>query len=195
MPSTATLWGIASITLATIQYIPYLRSIFGGHSRPHAFTWLVWGLQAVIVFFAQLAKSAGAGTWTTGYTALFCTVIFTLALSRGEKKIVWLDWVTLSCAVLAIVLWIVTKDPLLAVIFTTIAGVLGWVPTVRKSIDKPYEESFASFSIAMVKWFCATMAVESASVTTVLYPATCVITTLMFLSLLVVRRNKLKVAA
>lgn len=37
------LLGLLSAFLAVVSYIPYLRSIFVANTRPHAFTWLVWG--------------------------------------------------------------------------------------------------------------------------------------------------------
>lgn len=37
------LLGLLSAFLAVVSYVPYLRSIFVANTRPHAFTWLVWG--------------------------------------------------------------------------------------------------------------------------------------------------------
>jgi hypothetical protein len=192
MQNNEILWGVGSILLATIQYGSYFKGIFSGKVKPHAFTWLVWGIQSGTTFFAQLVKNAGPGTWVTGYTTVFCVFIFALALSRGEKKIVKLDWAALVCALFSIVLWVVTQDPLIAVILATSAGALGWIPTVRKSIHKPNEESLTAYNIACMKWVSATVAVTSISWTTLLYPASSAIMTFMFIVMVLIRRAQLK---
>ena len=192
MTSNETSWGLASLVLTTIQYIPYFRGIFTGRVKPHVFSWLVWALPAGITFFAQIAKGAGAGAWATGYTTLLCIAVFILSLSRGEKKIVLLDWVTLFCALLAIAVWAMTDDPLGAVILATIANGLGFIPTVRKSIEKPYEESIISYCFSTTKWFCSIIAAQSMTVTTLLFPIASVIMALAFTGFVLMRRDQLK---
>jgi hypothetical protein len=53
--------GLLSLLLSVASYVPYVRSIFVANTKPHAFTWLVWGAVMAIAFFAQLSDRAGAG--------------------------------------------------------------------------------------------------------------------------------------
>ena len=79
--------GAVAVVINFIGYVPYFRDIFRGATKPHVFSWFVWGLVTGIVFFAQLAKGGGAGAWVTGLSSFFCLVIACLAFFRGEKEI------------------------------------------------------------------------------------------------------------
>jgi glutathione S-transferase len=79
------LLGLLSAFLAVVSYVPYLR--FVANTRPHAFTWLVWGSVMAIAFLAQLSDRAGAGSWGTGLSAAFCLGIGVIAPFRGETPI------------------------------------------------------------------------------------------------------------
>jgi hypothetical protein len=96
---------LASLLIAVASYVPYVRSIFVANTKPHAFTWLVWGTVMAIAFFAQLSDMAGAGSWATGLSAAFCLGIGVLALFRGEKHITRGDWIAFLATFLAIPLW------------------------------------------------------------------------------------------
>jgi hypothetical protein len=44
------MFGLLSLFLAVVSYVPYVRSILVGSTKPHAFTWLVWGTVMAIAF-------------------------------------------------------------------------------------------------------------------------------------------------
>jgi hypothetical protein len=47
------IFGAASLILAVVSYVPYVRSIFVANTKPHAFTWLVWGAVMAIAFWLK----------------------------------------------------------------------------------------------------------------------------------------------
>ena len=126
------LFGFLSLLLSVVSYVPYIRSIFVANTKPHAFTWLVWGTVMAIAFFAQLSDKAGAGSWATGLSAAFCLGIAIIALFRGEKHITRGDWIAFLTTFLAIPLWIVTSDPFLSVLLVTGIDAVAYYPTFRK---------------------------------------------------------------
>ncbi|MBS0359095.1 MAG: hypothetical protein JSS53_07490 [Proteobacteria bacterium] len=182
--------GIA-LLVTIIQYGTYIIDIFHGKTRPHAFSWFVWGLPCGIVFAAQFLDGGGAGTWTTAMTAVLCTVIFVLSLFYGEKKITKLDWASLFVALFSIILWVLVKDPLGSVILITIIDVLGFAPTVRKSIQKPYEETLNTYVTGGLKWMLALFALSNFSLTVWIYPVAMLIANWGFAGMLLVRRISL----
>jgi len=162
--------GATSVVACLAQYIPYIRNVIKGRTRPHIFSWFIWGLPAGIVFAAQLLNGGGAGSWVTGLTAFLCTVVFLLSLFYGDRDIALLDWISFALALAAIGLWIITDSPLWSVILVTVSDVLGFVPTVRKSIVKPYEETLSSYLIGGLKWVLSMFALGAFSWTVWLYP-------------------------
>jgi hypothetical protein len=180
--------GIAAAILGFVQYIPYIKDVLARKTRPHAFSWFVWGLPAGIVFIAQFLNGGGAGSWTTGITTILCTAIFILSLFRGEKEIALLDWISLILALLAIVLWIITKDALESVLLVTAADLLGMVPTIRKSVSRPYEETLSTYFTGGLKWLVSLPALTVISSITVIYPVAMLIANWLFVALLLMRR-------
>ena len=42
--------GVAAVLIGIAAYIAYFRNIFAGKTKPHAFSWLVWGIPALETF-------------------------------------------------------------------------------------------------------------------------------------------------
>lgn len=55
------LFSFIAILLTFLAFIPYIRSIFAGVTKPHVFSWVIWGMTTSIVFFAQVEAKAGMG--------------------------------------------------------------------------------------------------------------------------------------
>jgi hypothetical protein len=104
-----TLFGILSVIVNVVGYIPYFRDTLKGRTTPHIFTWLVWFVLAVIGFSVQVSNHAGAGSWVMGFTAFATLIIFLMALKNGKKDIARADWVSLALAGVALFLWFFTK--------------------------------------------------------------------------------------
>src|SRR5665213_4620133 len=151
--------------------IPYIRDVFRAASKPHPFTWFVWAMINVIAFFAQLAGGAGIGAVVSGAVALECFIIAVLSLSRGEKRIVAFDWWCLFGALAGVILWQITQDPFIAIVFVVIADGVCSVPTFRKSYLRPREETLSSYVLGAVRGPFALLALASFNPTTALYPA------------------------
>jgi len=187
--------GVMATLIGIIQYSIYIIDILKGKTHPHAFSWFTWGLPCGIVYAAQYLSGGGAGAWTTAMTAFACTFIFILSLFYGERNITKLDWTSLFIALFSILLWIIVKDPLGSVILITIIDVAGFVPTIRKSILKPYEETLGTYIIGGLKWILSLLAMSTISLTVWLYPIAMVVANWMFVVLLLRRRSFLSKTA
>ncbi|MGI8857344.1 MAG: hypothetical protein ACR2JW_16495 [Thermomicrobiales bacterium] len=183
--------GLIATVIAFVSYVPYFRDIFARKTRPHAFTWLIWGVLTGIAFVGQLAGHAGPGAWVTGFTAIICTVIAVIAAVDGERTIARLDWIALVGAGIALIIWFLTRGPLLSVILITVIDNIGFVPTLRKSYYRPGEETMSTFVMSGLKWVLGILALDHLSVTTALFPASIVIASWLFVVMLLVRRRQL----
>ncbi len=183
--------GIAATVLALISYVPYFRDIVARKTRPHAFTWLIWGALTAIAFVGQIVGQAGPGAWVTGFTALVCLVIAGIAAFDGERDITRLDWLALAGAVIALIAWFLTRGPLLSVILITIIDNVGFVPTLRKSYHRPHEETLSTYAMSGFKWLLGLVALERFTVTTALFPLAIVVASWLFVVMLLIRRRQL----
>ncbi|TSC59988.1 MAG: hypothetical protein Greene041662_318 [Candidatus Peregrinibacteria bacterium Greene0416_62] len=181
--------GAIGVVIALLAYAIYFHDIFFRHTKPHAFSWLVWTLLAGIGFAAQVTGGAGAGSWVLGIDAVVCSGIFIVALVRGERGYVWIDWISLALALFSILLWQVTGTPVLSVILLCLIDVLAYVPTFRKSFFKPREESMTAFVLFSLKFILVLLALERYSIATALYPAWIIVLNVGFVGMLWWRRK------
>ena len=183
--------GIVATAIGLSGYIPYFKDIIKRTIKPHAFSWLIWGIIQSVVFFADLAKGAGAGAWPVGAPALLNLIIFVIAIFRGEKEITKIDTASLIFALVGIGVWIITTNPLWSVIIVSIVDAVGYIPTVRKAYKKPHEESVTVYALSGVAFGLSLFALASVSLTTVLYPSVLVVVNLVFVSTVLQRRRAL----
>lgn len=181
-----------SIALTFIAFVPYFRSILNGQSKPHFFSWFIWGLSTLIVSGAQYNDGGGVGTLPTILSAIVCFVIAWLAYTRRtDVSIHYTDWFFLIGALLSIPLWYLTSDPLWTVIVLTIIDTLGFGPTIRKAYHFPYEEDLLFYALYIVRNALGIVALENYSVTTVLFPLMTAWFTLLLIILMAYRRRVL----
>lgn len=180
---------VLAIIITLIGYTQYFRSIFAGQTKPHMFSWLIWATLTAIAYFAQVTDNAGPGAWITALTAVMSFVIVGFAFFKGEKDITGSDRITFLAAILSIPVWLMTNNPLYAVLIVTIIDALGFWPTFRKSWMKPYEEAATHYFMAALKFVLALIALENFTMITALYPASLVFMNGVFLLLLFVRRK------
>jgi hypothetical protein len=185
---------LASISVAIVlyQYIPYIRSVFAGKTKPHIFSWFIWGVLTAIAFAGQVVDGAGAGAWVTGFTACGCIIICLSCYRYGERSITRSDWWSFIAGLSAIPAWLITKEPLTAMLIITLIDALAFYPTFRKSWYKPNEELLQTYMLSGTKFLLAIIALENFTPTTWLYPASLVLMNWGFVAMVFWRRKRLR---
>jgi len=190
---TRELLSATAILLTFAAYLPYIRAIHRGETKPHAFSWVIWGCTTVIVFTAQLAEGGGIGAWPTGLSGLITFYVAALAhVKRGDRSITRLDWLFLAAALSALPLWAATSDALWAVVILTLVDLAGFGPTVRKAYTRPREEQLAFFAIMLVRNVISAIALEHYSVATLLFPLAIAAACALFVPLVLIRRRQVQ---
>jgi len=186
-------WALASFAalISVCNLIYYASNAFKGKTKPHLYTWLIWGIVTVIAAIAQIVSGGGVGAYYTLLIAFNCLFIAVLAYFKGEKDIHRSDKACLGFCLIAIILWPLLKSPLLSVLIVTIVDTVGFIPTIRKSFSKPHEENLFSFSIYAFTYSLSILALESYNFITVFYPAVIVITAASLAVMRIIRRKQL----
>lgn len=158
--------------LTIVAYFPYIRSIFHGQTRPHVFTWFIFGLATGIAFLAVLQARGGAGAWPIGFSCAVSLLVAGLAyVKRADVTITRADWILFFAALAAMPLWVAANDPLWAVVLITLIELLGFGPTFRKTWFCPHSESMSFLSTLIVRNALIIAALDRQTLTTVLFPA------------------------
>lgn len=183
--------GLAAVVLTVVAYVPYIGAIRAKAVKPHFFSWLIWSLTTVIVFFAQMAAEGGAGAWSTGMSAAITLYVAWLALVlRSDFSNTTVDWCFLVAAMLSLPVWFFTDDPLWSVVILTVVDAFGFGPTLRKAWHKPQEESMQFYLLFGARSLLSVAALESRTLTTVLFPVAMVVACVLVSVLLWWRRRQ-----
>ena len=191
MPYKEILSAIA-IALTFIAFYPYIRSIILNETKPHVFSWIIWGSTTFVVFLAQLEDDGGVGAWPIGVSGVITLFVAVLSyLKKADINITKTDWLFFIAAMSALPFWYFTSDPLWAVVILTVVDILGFGPTVRKSYGQPHSESLLFFALFAARNFIVILALENHSITTVLFPAAVGIACSALILMLIYRRKVL----
>jgi len=179
-----------AIALTFIAFFPYIRSILSGKTKPHVFSWVIWGATTFVVFLAQLADKGGVGAWPIGVSGVITFYVAFLAIiKKSDSTITRTDWLFFIAAMSALPFWYFTSDPLWAVVILTTVDIAGFGPTFRKAYGHPFEEQLLFFVLMATRNFISIVALENYSLTTILFPAATALACLLFIMMVTYRRR------
>ncbi|CCN80877.1 conserved hypothetical protein [Vibrio nigripulchritudo SFn27] len=183
-----------AIVLTFVAFVPYIKSTISGTTKPHVFSWIIWGTTTGIVFFAQLEAKGGIGAWPIGVSGAITVLVALLAfIKSSDVSITRTDWVFFLAALTSLPFWYFTSDPLWAVVVLTTVDLLGFGPTIRKAYDFPHDENVPFFLLFMARNTFALLALEHYSIATVLFPLSVSIACLLLLVMVSYRRRVVQV--
>lgn len=186
------LLGVISVALAFIALIPELVTYARGETKPHAFSWIGWGLLGFIQYFGMTEAGSGAG----GYLFLFIAIIFNLigfsAFWYGEKNITKSDTVAFGLVICSALTLLIINNPLYALIIASLGDGFSFYPTVRKSWHKPWTENIYTFYIYLMSIGFSLFAVEDFNLASVISQSSLLILYLSFIVILLWRRKQLR---
>ena len=184
--------GMVATILVFFGYIPYIRDIVKGKTKPHVYSWFLLGFLTLIAFALQLSDKAGSGAFVTLAAAIMCFVVIIFGfIYKSKVKIVKSDTIFLIFAIISLGLWLIAKQPVLSVILTVIIDLLGFAPTIRKSWNNPFSETLTFYYLNSIRFGLAIIALQKYSLLTALYPITWLMANILFALMLIIRRKKL----
>lgn len=183
-----------AIAITCLAFFPYIKNIYRNEVRPHVFSWIVWGITTFVVFLAQIEAHGGVGAWPIGVSGAITIFVACLAFwKRGDVSITKSDWFFFVAALSSLPFWFFTADPLWAVVILTLVDLLGFGPTYRKAYSSPRSESLLFFGLFTARNIIVIGALESYSVTTVLFPAAIAAASALLMAIILLRRRMLLV--
>ena len=129
----------------------YIKNTIWGETKPNRVTWFLWMLAPYIGTAAAIADGVSWAVLPVFMTG-FVPMLILLA-SFVNKKAYWklgtFDYVCGASAVLALVLWFITAQPVVGVIFAIIADGMAALPTIVKAWGHPETETGAAYATAL----------------------------------------------
>lgn len=183
------LFGIASSILAILSILPYIRDILQHQTKPHAYSWLVWSLLQIIGAIAQWQDGAGYGAWALAIAAFNSTLVFLLAFRYGTHNITRFDTLCLIAALIAIILYLLMDNPLIAVVLVVLIDFLAFLPTFRKGWQEPETETVSTYAMSGLANFVALFALQQYTLITALYIGSLFLSNASFVAMIFLKKK------
>lgn len=182
---------ILATIVALVAYIPYLVDMFKGKNQPHLYTWVSITLITAVIAYLQVIGGGGVGAIPVIIGVFVDIIILFYCFRFGTKDVVFMDKICLAISIAGVVCYLVVSNkPTLSLIVVSIAEVISFVPTVRKTRNDPYSESLTSYYLLLLKLSLIIVALEAYNLLTVSYPAMWITVFVIFLSLTYYWRSK-----
>lgn len=135
----------------------YLWSTFKGRTKPNRVTFFIWSLAPLVGTAAGLANGVGWAVLPVFMGGFLPLLIFLVSFinPHAEWKLTAFDYICGALSILALVLWGLTQEPTLAIVFAILSDITASWPTIVKAYRFPGSEHFgayvgSSFNAAMV---------------------------------------------
>ena len=170
MTHAAPALGVLAVLAGLADTIPYVRDTLRGATRPHRGTWLIWSLLATLVCFSQRADGASWSLLGAAAQAILTSLIFILAIRRGEGGVSARDRVVIAIAACGVLGWIVADEPIVATACVVAADFVAALLMIPKTYRDPGSETLATYALASLSGLLAAGAVGTPDLALLLYP-------------------------
>lgn len=162
------IFGYLSLALSIGANVPYVIEIIQGKVRPERISWLIWTLLGTVYFVTALRED-GATLFTFG-ELIGPIVILVLSLKYGVGGRSRFDNVSFGIALVAIILLVLSKDPLLSLFLALFADSIGSILTIRKLHKDPTSESRWFWAVAGISGLFAIASLTTFTIETLAFP-------------------------
>lgn len=156
-------FALVSAVITVFGGLYYLFDTLTGKAKPNRVTWLLWGLLPTIVFIAQHMQGVGEMSWITLASGLTPYLVFIASfLNRNAYwKTAKTDYILMAVSLIGIGLWVITKQPNIAIVFMIVADLVAGIPTYVKSYRYPESESWIAYALSAFGYLIGVFAIQN----------------------------------
>lgn len=140
-----TVLSIASGIVLIFAFVPYIKAIVQGETRPRKATWLIWASCDIIILAGMIVQHKVNGLLVGA--VLGASTTFVLSLLYGEKGWARRDKICITLATLAIVLWKYFEDSNVGIALSSTALFVAAWPTYVSAWERPENEDRIAWAI------------------------------------------------
>jgi len=142
-----------------LSFVPYIRDIFRGSTKPERISWLIWAVLGSISFASLSAKGASFSLFLPGAQALVDLMIFVLAIKYGMGGFTRRDVIALIAAAVGLILWYIFNEAAVALFIAIFIDATGVVLTTIKAYEKPETETVSTWVLTFLAGVFSVIAV------------------------------------
>ena len=142
------IFGIAAPIVSLIAFIPYFISILKGKTKPSSASWWTW---AILISVITVSSWASGAPWQVlllpAWLCFSQLAVAILSIKFGDNKWDLRNKLCVLLAILGILLWYFTGNPLLALGLSIIADLFASIPNFRHISLNPEQEDRLAWTI------------------------------------------------
>ncbi len=129
----------------------YMKETLKGNTKPNRVTWLMWAIAPLIATFAAIADGVGWSVLPVFMAGFGPLLVLTASFVNKNSywKLGTFDYLCGFCSLLALALWAITKEPVVAIIFAIISDGFAAIPTLAKSWKHPETETLDAYTATL----------------------------------------------
>ncbi len=136
-----------AIFIQLIGVFFYIRGMWRGSTKPNRVTWIIWALAPLIG--SWLSWKAGAGlsvlpVFMAGFNPVL-VLVASFVIKNGYWHITKFDIYCGVLAVFALIIWVVTNNFAISILFAILSDGLAALPTIIKSWKYPETETPSAY--------------------------------------------------
>lgn len=138
---------ILGALISFIGVLSYLKDTLSGRAKPNRVTWFLWTLAPFVAFFAEIKQGVGIQalmTFMVGFNPLLILIASYIS-KKTEWKLTKFDLFCGALSLTGLLLWYISKNPDIAILFAIAADGLAALPTIVKSYYYPETENYFIF--------------------------------------------------
>lgn len=152
-----------SVPIAFIAYFFYFKDIFLGTTRPNLVSWFLWMLGPFIAVFFQLKAGAGLSVIPVFIAGFGPVIVIIVSIFRKNSiwKISGFDVVCGIFSLLALVLYVLTHNLGISILFAILSDLWAFIPTYVKAWKAPESETSSVYSLSIFNNILALLIIKN----------------------------------
>jgi hypothetical protein len=145
-------WIYLGTAIGALGALVYLRDTLRSTTKPNRVTWLLWAFAPLLAAAVEFQDGVGLRALPTFMVGFMPLLIFVGSFHNPASvwKIRRIDYACGAMSVVGTIVWLVTRNGVLAISAAMAADFLAGVPTVMKSWTHPETETVHSYVGAVI---------------------------------------------
>jgi hypothetical protein len=164
------LLGLFSGILSVCAYVPYVVSTISKKTKPHPFSWLLWGILGGV----SLITYFGVGARDTLPLAIVSfvgpSILFLLSIKYWSGSFSRFDYMCLTFSLIAIAVYIIFHAAAIALTINLAGDFLAALPTIKKTYHDSSSENFSTWFLFALSAIVSLFAISKWSYGIVIFP-------------------------
>ncbi|MCX8074191.1 MAG: hypothetical protein N2749_01210 [Clostridia bacterium] len=169
--------------VSLIGTILYIKEVIKGEVKPNRVSFFMWSLAPLIATVAAISTGVTLSVipvFMSGFNPLLILIV-----SLFKKEAYWkITKFDLSCgffSVLALILWYITKNPIIAIIFAILSDFLAAIPTIIKAWKHPKTEASSVYAAGLFSAFTSFAAIKMWDFASLAFPTYLIIANILII--------------